>query len=376
MAAAAAPEAVIVEVRRRSAAAAALSEQSFRARRDDTAALFRGLATSVAAGLSTREALEMEREDTEQRGASTAALAADLYDRVLVGETLENALRRHTPTLGPVPSAVAEAGDRSGTLPDMLDGLAQMMEQNHEIRSKLRSAMIYPVFSLVIVLLVAAVGVLYVVPQFTQLLTITGDETLPQPTAAMVGISDAMRSHWWLFIIGGVATAIGGGVALTRPVVRDMLSGAVLSLPGFGVLVQGAATAVICQMMSLLLSTGLEPGQATRLTAEAVPQRRMRSKLRDVEANVLRGTPFGAALKAVTPPLDRRLEYLARQSAKVANPGEPWRGYGERVNAETRRRMETVQQMIQPLMTLVVGGVLLLVGLGITRPLLKVYQGF
>lgn len=376
-AAAAVPEAVVVEVRRRSALASMLSEQSFRARRGDTAALFRGLATSVAAGLSTREALEMEREETQQRGASSATLTADLYDRVLAGESLQEALRRHAPTLGPVPGAVAEAGDRSGTLPAMLDGLAYMLEKSHEIRSKLRSAMIYPAFSLAIVLLVAGVGILYVVPQFTELLSVTGqDQSLPQPTAAMVGISDAARSHWWLFILGGIVVVVGGSVALTRPVVRDMLSGVMLALPGFGTLVQGAATAVICQMMSLLLSAGLDPAEATRLTAEAVPQRRMRSKLREVEASVLRGAPPEVALEAVTPPMDRRLQYLALQSAKVSDPGEPWRGYGARVDAETRRRMDTFQQMIQPMMTLVVGGVLLVVGLGITRPLLKVYQGF
>ena len=377
LAAASVPEAVIVGVRRRSAVAALLSEQSFRGRRGDTARLFRGVATSVEAGLSVREALEMERDDTEERGASTAALAADLYERVLSGETFADALRRHASTLGPVPSAVVAAGDASGTLPQMLDGLADMLERSHEIRSKLRSAMIYPVFSLVIVLVVAAIGVLYVVPKFTELLTATAeDSSLPQPTAAMVGLSDMVRSLWWLFIACGAVAVAGGGVALSRPAVRDMLSGAVLALPGFGTLVRDAATSVICQLLSLLLAAGLESGEATRLTADAVPQRRMRNRLREVEVSVLRGIRLDAALEAVTPPMDRHLQHLARLSAKVTNPGEPWRRYGARVEAETRRRMETVQQMIQPVMTLVLGAVLVIVGLGITRPLLKVYEGF
>ena len=377
LAAAAAPEAVIVDVRRRSAVATLLSEQSFRARRGDTARLFRGLATSVEAGLSVREALEMERDETKEDGSSTAPLVADLYDRVLAGETFPNALRRHSSTLGPVPGAVVAAGDASGTLPAMLDGLAEMLERNHEIRSKLRSVMIYPVFSLVIVLGVAVVGVLYVVPTFVELLTATAeDSSLPQPTAAMVGLSDAVRAYWYLFAAGGLVAGVGGAAALSRPAVRNMLSAAVLALPGFGTLVRDAATSVICQMLSLLLSAGLESAEAAGLTAETVPQRRMRSRLREVEVMRLRGTPFEAALQAVTPPMDRHLQHLARLSAKVTDPGEPWRRYGARVEAETRRRMETVQQMIQPVMTLVLGAILVIVGLGITRPLLKVYEGF
>ena len=377
LATASVPETVIVGVRRRSALATLQTEQSFRAKRGDTARLFRGVATSVEAGLSVREALEMEREESDEDGSSAAPLAADLYERVLAGETFAEALKRHSSTLGSVPGAVVEAGDASGTLPAMLDGLAVMLERSHEIRSKLRSVMIYPVFSLVVVLGVAAAGILYVVPNFVELLTATAeDPSLPQPTAAMVGLSDAVRSHWWLFTAVGVIAAIGSGAALARPAVRDRLSGAMLALPGLGSLVRDAATSVICQMLSLLLAAGLESGEAARLTAEAVPQLRMRNRLREVEVSVLRGTKLPAALEAVTPPMDRRLQHLARLSAKVGNPGEPWRRYGVRLESETRRRMETVQQMIQPLLTLVLGAVLIVVGLGITRPLLKVYEGF
>ena len=378
LAAASAPEAVIVGVRRSSALASQRNEQSFRARRGDTARLFRGVATSVEAGLSVREALEMEREESDEDGSSAAPLAADLYDRVLAGETFAEALKRHSSTLGPVPSAVVEAGDSSGTLPAMLDGLAGMLERSHEIRSKLRSVMIYPAFSLFVVLSVAAAGILYVVPNFVELLTATAeDPSLPQPTAAMVGLSDTVRARWWLFGAAGVVGGVGIGTALSRPAVRDMLSGAVLALPGgLGSLVRDAATSVICQMLSLLLSAGLESGEAARLTAEAVPQLRMRNRLREVEVSVLRGIKLPEALGAVTPPMDRRLQHLARLSAKVANPGEPWRRYGIRLESETGRRMETVQQMIQPVLTLALGAVLITVGLGITRPLLKVYEGF
>ena len=377
LAAASAPEAVIVGIRRGSALANLQNEQSFKAKRGDTARLFRGVATSVEAGLSVREALEMEREESEEDGSSAAPLTADIYDRVLAGETFAEVLKRHSPSLGPVPGAVVEAGDTSGTLPAMLDGLAGMLERSHDIRSKMRSVMIYPAFSMLVVLGVAAAGVLYVVPEYVKLLTATTENpSLPQPTAAMVGLSDAVRSRWWLFLAGGVAAAAGVGTALSRPAVRDMLSGAMLELPGLGSLVRDAATSVICQMLSLLLSAGLESGEAARLTAEAVPQLRMRNRLREVEVSVLRGIKLPEALKSVTPPMDRRLQHLARLSAKVANPGEPWRKYGTRLELETRRRMETVQQMIQPMLTLVLGGVLIVVGLGITRPLLKVYEGF
>ena len=331
----------------------------------------------MEAGLSVREALEMEREESEEDGSSAAPLTADIYDRVLAGETFSEALKRHSPTLGPVPGAVVEAGDASGTLPAMLDGLAGMLERSHDIRSKLRSVMIYPAFSLVVVLCVAAAGVLYVVPEYVKLLTATTETpSLPQPTAAMVGLSDAVRSRWWLFLAAGVLASVGAGTALSRPAVRDMLSGAMLELPGLGSLVRDAATSVVCQMLSLLLSAGLESGEAAKLTAEAVPQLRMRNRLREVEVSVLRGIKLPEALKAVTPPMDRRLQHLARLSAKVANPGEPWRKYGARLELETRRRMETVQQMIQPGLTLVLGSILIIVGLGITRPLLKVYEGF
>ena len=370
---------VITSIKKRLWAAAKISESAFKPKGRDLVGLFRGLATSSAAGLSTLQSLDMARKSAAETGSSAKQLVDDLYARVLKGQTLPEALRRHEPSLGPVPAAVCEAGTKSGTLVPMLDGLADTMERNHEIKSKLRSAMMYPSVSLIVVFGVAAAGVLYVVPRYAQLLSqnasFTGaDDSLPQPTAAMLGMSDALTTWWYVILPSLLIGLIAAGITLTRPSVRFLLSKLSLLIPRFGGLILMAYTVTMCQMFSLTLSSGVPLTRSSQLVAQAVPHRRIRQALTAASDAMISGRSISDALTTQTPPLDPYVAQLAAQSASATDPGKPWQLYADRLNVDVRRRIDTIQQLIQPMMTILLGAILLIVGLGITRPLLKVYD--
>lgn len=360
--------------------AGAMSEKSFSAKQKDVAKMFRGMATSVAAGMSVRESLEAEAEAAEQSGSSAANLTADLLAR---DEDLAEALRRHAPVVGSSPAAVVKAGEETGTLAAMLDGLATTMEDSFEMRSKIKSALRLPAITFVIILAVGAGTILYVIPKAAEILTLTssgpggeGPPPLPQPTRAMVGFSEAIQSNWIVMLVLMAVLFIAAVVAISKESVKVQMSRAVLKIPGVGAVVAGGATTVMCQTMGLLLGAGVDSRTALQMTVGATPSRWMARFLEQAELNCAQGMSLAESLEGLCPPLDRHLPHLGRQSATTADPGEPWRRFAARVNTETKRQMEGIQQAMQPTLIIILGGMVLLVGAATIRPLLQGFESF
>lgn len=224
-------------------------------RAQDVVLFTRQLATLLSAGIPLLQGLQITREGQSRTGM--AELIAQLSADLEAGLSFSTAVRRHPRVFPALYAHLVEAGEASGQLDVLLLRLASDLEKAQALRSKVRSALIYPAVVLSVALAVLAVVMAVVVPSFEEVFASFGAE-LPLATQLVMAGSRAWVAHGaWLtlVIVGSCAVLLGQwrrSEALRRRVER-----AVLSLPVCGDLLHQAAVARWSRTLSGLLAAGL-----------------------------------------------------------------------------------------------------------------------
>ncbi len=170
----------------------------------DIAIFTRQLATMMKAGVPLLQAFDIVGRGNAN--ASVAKLLNDIRTDVETGTSLSAAFRKYPLYFDNLYCNLVEAGEAAGILETLLDRLAVYMEKTEGIKSKIKSALMYPISVVVVAFVVVAVIMIFVIPAFKEVFTSFGAD-LPAPTLFVMGVSEYFVQYWWL-IFGG----IGGGV--------------------------------------------------------------------------------------------------------------------------------------------------------------------
>src|SRR6185436_19191097 len=170
----------------------------------DIAIFTRQLATMMKAGVPLLQAFDIVGRGNSN--ASVSKLLNDVRTDVETGTSLSAAFRKFPKYFDSLYCNLVEAGEAAGILEDLLDRLATYMEKTEAIKSKIKSALMYPIAVVVVSFVVVAVIMIFVIPAFKVVFTSFGGE-LPAPTLFVIAMSEFFVKFWWL-IFGGV----GGGL--------------------------------------------------------------------------------------------------------------------------------------------------------------------
>lgn len=179
----------------------------------DVGVFTRELATLLGAGLPLDRSLSVLIDLTDD-GSPIHQMTTSILDKVKSGATLSDALDAQTNVFSRFYLNMIRAGEAGGSLDNVLERLADYMEQSKELRDTVTTAMIYPIILMVISFLSVFLLLTFVVPQFTEMFENSGKE-LPIPTQVVVGIADFLASYWW---------AVLAGILLLTAVVKFQLS--------------------------------------------------------------------------------------------------------------------------------------------------------
>src|SRR6476620_972065 len=172
----------------------------------DIAIFTRQLATMMKAGVPLLQAF-----DIVGRGNATPSVAKllnDIRSDVETGTSLSAAFRKFPKYYDNLYCNLVECGEAAGILEDLLDRLATYMEKTESIKSKIKSALMYPTSVIVVAFVVVAIIMIFVIPAFKQVFTSFGAD-LPAPTLIVMGISEFFVSYWWLMALIGFGTITG-----------------------------------------------------------------------------------------------------------------------------------------------------------------------
>ncbi len=221
----------------------------------DMAIFTRQLATMMKAGVPLLQAFDIVgRGNPNPR---VTKLLSDIRTDVETGTSLSVAFRKFPLYFDNLYCNLVEAGESAGILDQLLDRLAVYMEKTEAIKSKIKSALMYPITVLIVAFVVVSVIMIFVIPAFKEVFSNFGGE-LPVPTLVVIAMSEFFISYWYL-IFGG----LGGGVYFFMQAwkrnekVQNFMDRVLLKLPVFGVLVEKSCIARWTRTLSTMFAAGV-----------------------------------------------------------------------------------------------------------------------
>lgn len=327
----------------------------------------RQLATLVGAGIPLVESLSALVEQIEH--AALKSVFAQVRDRVNEGSSLADALSS-TRKFDTLYISMIRAGEASGALDMVLERIADYLEDQVRLSSKVTSILVYPAVMLGFAVVVVAVLVSVVLPQITSLLLSLGEE-LPFYTRWVIGGSEFVRSYWWALILLFVGF-IAGFRAIGRTTRgRDAIDRATLRIPIAGRVVRTVSIARFTRTLSSLLSGGVNIVQSLEIARHVANNSVIARAIANARTSVLEGATLAKPLRqsGEFPPMvitmvevGERAGDLGAMLAKVAQT------YDEQVEATVTR----LTSLMEPLLILLMVGIVLVIIMATLMPLLSI----
>jgi type IV pilus assembly protein PilC len=218
----------------------------------DIAIFTRQLATMMKAGVPLLQAFDIVGRGNAN--LNVTRLLNDIRSDVETGTSLSGAFRKYPRYFSTLYCNLVEAGETAGILEQLLDRLAVYMEKTEAMKSKIKSALMYPIAVLVVSFVVVSVIMIFVVPAFKQVFSSFGAD-LPAPTRMVIGISEFFVAYWWL-IFGLIGGGIFFGIQAWRrsPKIQALLDRVMLRVPIFGPLVDKSCIARWTRTLSTMFT--------------------------------------------------------------------------------------------------------------------------
>ena len=336
----------------------------------DTTALAvwtRQMAELVGAGLPLERALTALADEAEQ--PRQRELIVHLKSEVNAGSSFARALAGAPREFDEVYRAVVAAGEQSGALGQVLEKLADDLEERQALRAKLLGAMLYPAIVSLIALVIVTFLVTYVVPQVASVFT-SSKRALPTLTVVMMAISGFVRAWGWLLLAGMVGAGFGFALLRRGDAFRERSDAALLRLPLVGRLVRGYNAARFAGTLAMLAGAGVPILKALQAAAETLANRAMRADAMDALVQVREGAPLASALAAKKrfPGLLAMFARLGEQTGEL--PTMLGRAAAQ-LAAEVQRRAMALATILEPLLIVVMGVVVMLIVLAVLLPIIQ-----
>ncbi|MBP7570531.1 MAG: type II secretion system F family protein [Acidobacteria bacterium] len=321
------------------------------------------LATLLKAGMPLVQSLDILRHRIQH--PLFRAVLDDVHERVRAGAALSEAFAAHGALFPTVYTASLMAGEKSGSLEQVLRRYVAYVKVVSGVKRRTISALIYPAILLALALAIVSIIVLKVVPAFSEFYG-TFDRELPLITQLIVSFSAFLRSELLLIVLGLAVLAAGAAAWLRRPGQRERLDALLLQLPAVGPTARKFATSQLARTLGTLLGGGIPLVNSIEIAARSVGNQAMAAAMQVVGERVREGESFAGALAArgVFPDV----------AVKMAEVGEATGALQEMLNSLADFYDEEIETDLGRFVTLVEPALLVLMGLVIAGLLLALYM--
>ncbi|MBP4043536.1 type II secretion system inner membrane protein GspF [Chromobacterium violaceum] len=328
------------------------------------------LSTLLNAGLTLEKALTAVTEQSEN--ARSRTVLAALRSDILEGKGFAQALSSAPGVFSPLYRSLVQAGEQSGHLDMVMSRLAEYLDKRQNTQQKVTLALAYPAVVTLVAILVVAGLMSYVVPQVVSVFAQT-KQSLPFLTRALVACSDFLRQWGVTLLIGIAAAAFLIVRALRAPALKRRFHARVLKLPVFGRLFRALNTARMASTMSILVGSGVPLLTALETARGLMTMLPMQDAVADAMAKVREGVSLSRALNASRqfPPVLIHLISSGEASGTLSHMLDR---AAQQQEQEVERKLATFTTLMEPLLILVMGGMVLLIVLAIMMPIIDMNQ--
>jgi general secretion pathway protein F len=305
---------------------------------------------------------QAEREEVRR-------ILTNVHAGIVEGLRLSDAMAREAASFTPLYRAMVAAGEASGTLPQILERLANLMERQAQVRSKVLSTLAYPIILAFVAAFVVFALMIFVVPKVVEQFQDVG-QSLPWLTRMVIGLSNFLAAWWWAILLA-IAVAIFLSLrALKDEGVRMKFDRFLLRLPLVGRLIRDLHAARMARTLSTMVASRLPLLEGLKLTIGTVHNRVLRAAMADIAEQVRTGGSLSGAMRraGIFPPLLVYLAASGEASGKLDVMLERAADYLER---EFDAFTTTALSLLEPAIIIVMGAVVALIVLSILLPILQ-----
>ena len=251
----------------------------------------RQFSVMISANIALVQALRILVEQTEN--ITLKMIVSKIADEVDGGLHLSDALAKRPKVFSDFYINVIRSGETSGKLDEVLNYLADEMEKDYDMMSKIKGAMIYPVFVFVGLGVVGVVMMMFVVPKLTSIFTETG-AALPLPTRILVGTSDFLSAYWWLLLVILAGLVVGLKFYIKAPAGKRQFDFLKLRVPIFGKLWQRIYLVRFTRSMNTLIMGGVTIIKSLEIASEVVDNEIYKSLIKETSRAVEDGSSISS----------------------------------------------------------------------------------
>ncbi|WP_323751959.1 type II secretion system F family protein [Marinobacter sp.] len=326
----------------------------------DIAMLTRQLATMMKAGVPLVQSFDIVADGLENKGLKE--LVMSIRNDISSGTSFAGALRKHPKYFNELYCNLVDSGEQAGALESMLDRIATYLEKTELLKKKVKKAMTYPIAIIVVAIIVTAILLIKVVPQFQSLFSGFGAE-LPVFTQMVVRLSEWMQSWWFIVLLGIVGTIFLFKESKRRSQkFSDFVDKYVLKLPVVGEILDKSAVAKFGRVLSTTFAAGVPLVDALDSVAGATGNAVYRDAIMNIKTDVSSGTQLQASMRQqdVFPVMAVQLTAIGEESGNLDEMLEKVAVHYEAVVDDMVDNLTTLMEpMIMAVLGVLVGGLII-----------------
>jgi type II secretory pathway component PulF len=325
------------------------------------------LATLLRAGVQLSMALKTLSKQTENK--YLASVIHQLDDDIDQSSSLSEALTRHPRVFSSTYSAIVAAAEESGTLAETLSILSHQLKNQASISARIKGALVYPLFLLVVSAAVVTVLTVFVIPKFMELF-VNANQALPLPTRVLVAVTDFLKRSWWALGIALLVSVALATMAARQEHIRLSLDRLLLQLPLLGKLNRKLQLARFTRTLGSLLNGGVRIVGAVSTTRGTTNNRAFRREISSIEQALLKGATLAQGMA--------RQQHFSEITINMVAVGEHSGTLPEMLlevadmyDQECETAINSMTSLLGPLMIVLLGGIIGFVVMAILLPIFQ-----
>ena len=329
----------------------------------DLSVFAKQLYTMLHAGMPLLTCIETLKDQVQSKLLKEKLV--DIYQDLQKGTIFSTALQKHSEAFPELFISMIKSGELTGNMDSVLNNLSTHYQKEARLQAQIRSAMIYPIIVLIVAIAVTIFLLVKLVPMFK---TFFKGKSLPPITEFVVNTSDFMIAKWYIII----AVVVGVIFVLNRyfatPVGRMQLDTNKLRFPLIGNFMKTIASSRFASTLSVLISSGIPIIQAIESSAQVTNNVFIQKNMTYAVDNIKKGSPMSVELKKleIFPPMMISMLKIGEESGSIDSMLQKTSDFFEEELEEAIKRMTS---MMEPLIIIIVGGIVAVVLLSIYMPM-------
>jgi type IV pilus assembly protein PilC len=325
----------------------------------DLIAFFREAASMISSGVPVIEALRALDAQTKKERLKKV-IREITYD-IESGESLSIALSKHSNVFNPFVLGIVRTGEASGKLGSSLNAIADQLEEEYGFQRKVRAALVYPAFVLVLVVVLVIIMFTFVLPQLVGLFQDANVE-LPLPTRILIAITNFLTRYWPVLVTAAAALALLFRSWIKTPEGRYTFSSMTLAIPGLRTIIQKVYLARMTSALATLFASDVPVIEALSLARDSIGNRVYQRILEDTVQSIKDGASI-SYVWAQEPHIPAMLTTMVSVGERSGEVSKAFSQANNFFAKDVEDILETITILLEPILIIILGiGVGIIVG--------------